>query len=249
MCEKVSELFEAELRRRQIRFEPNPEAGVYSIECEGRALQVRLDNLQRGYDLDRDTRRIVTFVDAILSPRSLQRSWPDCRRMIYFCLMGKAGWPYREAVTEHVDRALVHFDETRNLVSGIFPESLTAWDVAQSEIETAAFENLARILTASKLEHRETHGVRLGFWETSIPFKSALILAPNLKELVAPQLGWPLLAVIPDRDFLFMWDARHHDFVHRVGSTVMKEFERAPHPLTTEVVYIDDDGIRPVGSF
>jgi hypothetical protein len=58
-----------------------------------------------------------------------------------------------------------------------------------------AFQNLARELTASKIEFQEIDGVRLGFVSPSILLKASLILAPNLRQEAEPILGWPLLAV------------------------------------------------------
>jgi hypothetical protein len=84
---------------------------------------------------------------------------------------------------------------------------------------------------------------------TSIPFKSSLILAPNLKEVTGPALGWPLLAVTPDRDFLYLWDSRHTDFAGRVGAVVVREFTESSYPISPEVFEITDDGIKAVGEF
>jgi len=62
-------------------------------------------------------------------------------------------------------------------------------------------------------------------------------------------LGWPLMAVVPDRDFLFLWAARHTDFVKRVGSVVVREYSKASHPISTEVYEITDQKIRAIGEF
>jgi hypothetical protein len=154
----------------------------------------------------------------------------------------------RHGPTDRVDRALIYFDTGRNLVSEIMPTSLTAWGVALPDIVAKAKGNPARMLQASRLQDHESHGMRLGFVETEIPFKTALILAPNLKDVVSPLLGWPLLAVIPDPGFLRMRDASKQDFVRRIGATVTKEFDNASSPLTTEVLRIDD-GIAAFGVF
>ena len=79
--------------------------------------------------------------------------------------------------------------------------------------------------------------------------KSPLLLAPNLKEIVSPIIGWPLHAVIPDQDFLYVWPAGHEQFCERVGAIAVREYSAAPHPVTTELFKIDDDGIRAVGAF
>jgi hypothetical protein len=129
------------------------------------------------------------------------------------------------------------------------PEMLEKWRVARDEVETAALGNLAAALANASIEYKDIDGVRLGFVGTTLPFKSALTLAPNLRDVVSPILGWPLHAVVPDRDFLYLWDARHRTFLHRVGGVVVKEFAAAPYPLTTEVFEIRDDGITAIRAF
>ena len=123
------------------------------------------------------------------------------------------------------------------------------WQVSLAEVEATAWRNLAAALTAAKLEYEDVDGVRLGFLGTELPIKAALILAPNLREVVSPVLGWPLYAAIPDRDFLYLWASPHRGFLNRVGRAVVKEFTSAPYPITTEVFEISDDGIKPIGAY
>ena len=92
-------------------------------------------------------------------------------------------------------------------------------------------------------------GVQLGFIITSLPFKASLILAPNLHEVVGAALGWPLMAVVPDRDFLYLWAAQHTDFVQRVGGVVVREYSQASYPISTEVYEITEKSIRAIGAF
>jgi hypothetical protein len=251
MPKQVADLFEEELRRREIAFQRDPISGRYSIQIFGRTLRISLDNLERGYRDDGDAGQIITFVDAVLSTPAQQKSWPDCRDSVYFALeseLAEAGL-YRDLLTDRLNRVLVSFNTDKNLLSYVFRSSLTAWNTPFTDIAAAASANLGRALRASTLNIHESHGVRIGFLDAPIPFKSALILAPNLREIVSPQLGWPLLAVVPDRDFLLLWNASHLDLVRYLGGTVIKEFETAPYPLTTEVLQINDGGIMAVGAF
>ena len=74
------------------------------------------------------------------------------------------------------------------------------------------------------------------------------ILAPNLQEVASRVLGWPLLAVIPDRDFLYLWAAQRG--ISRAASGGWwSGSSRARPPITTEVFEIGDDGIRAIGAF
>jgi hypothetical protein len=106
-----------------------------------------------------------------------------------------------------------------------------------------------RALSKATVESQDIDGVQLGFISSSLPFKAAFILAPNLREVVSAVLGWPLMAVVPDRDFLYLWPARHADFVQRVGAVVVREYSRASYPISTEVYEITDQRIRAIGAF
>src|SRR5262245_65626020 len=101
---------------------------------------------------------------------------------------------------------------------------LDGWNISLAQLETTASANLAAALAAAKVAHTDIGGVRLGIIETDLACKAALILAPNRREVVSATLGWPLFAVIPDRDFLYLWGAQHRDFVHRIGGVVVREF-------------------------
>jgi hypothetical protein len=155
----------------------------------------------------------------------------------------------REAVSDRVDGVAIHFDAGQNIVTWVTEQMLDDWRVSPEELALEASANLARALAAAHLEYYDIGGRRLGSLTTGLPFKTALLLAPNLKEIVSRTLGWPLLAVVPDRDFLHLWDARYDDMMARMERVVVREFGTAPYPLTTEVFRISDEGIATVCAF
>jgi hypothetical protein len=126
---------------------------------------------------------------------------------------------------------------------------LISLGLSESDAETRAFTNLGRALSKATVESKDIDSVQLGFIGTSLPFKAALILAPNLREVVGAVIGWPLMAVVPDRDFLYLWAARHTDFAQRVGGVVVREYSQAAYPISTEVYEITDHKIRAIGEF
>lgn len=222
------------------------------INQRGIILNLSLDNLRRIYEQDQDVSCIKRFLDAALaSPRSFG-GWSEESAAVYFCLEPSdyAEAPQlREPVSERLDRVAVHFDAERNVITWVTRSMLERWQVSREELTAQALANLGGALTAAQIDHFDIDGVRLGHLTTRLPFKTALVLAPNLKEIVAPALGWPLLAVAPDRDFLYLWDARHDAMIERMGRVVVREFNTAPYPLTTEVLSISDEGISAIGCF
>ena len=171
---------------------------------------------------------------------------------IYWCLepgdyVEKAD--FRKSVSDKVDRVLVLLSKDRSKITWITPKMLETAGLTLEAATALGFENLSREMQIAKIEFKEIEGVRLCFVNTELPFKASLILAPSLRKCVEETLGWPLQAVAPDRNFLYLWAARHETFVGRVGGVVVEEYAKAPYPLSTEVYSIDDTGVRRIGAF
>jgi hypothetical protein len=252
MGDLVAQLFEEELRRRDVTFRIDPDSQRYVIGHGKLELKVSLENLRRTYEQKGDAASVVFFVDTVLRSSSETQPWTDAQTNVFFCLE-PANYAEKSelctAVSDLVDRVPVCFDPSRNTMTWVTSAMLNDWQVSLPELTAQASENLANALSKAELEHSEIDGMRLGWLTTKLFFKSALILAPNLKQVVSPILGWPLLAVVPDRDFLYLWDARHQALVNRVGGVVVKEFNAAPYPLSTEVFSISDNGTTAIGAF
>ena len=194
-------LFEQELTRRGIAFRPDGATDRYVIDHAGTEFFVSLHNVSREYARDQDAGRIRRFVDSVLSPL-LEQSWEESRTSILFCFEPSdyAEPPeLRYSISDRVDRVPVHFDSTHGLISWITPDMLGRWQISLSELELEAAKNLTAALNNATVQHKDIDGVQLGHLETTLPFKTALLLAPNLKEVVAPLLGWPRTTSFPRR--------------------------------------------------
>lgn len=247
----VQTQFENELRARGIAFSIDPESGRHSLEIGGGRMLVSLENVQRDVARSGDFGRVQRFIDSIVASADADGDAPDPDRL-FWCLEPtdyEERADFRVAVSDCVDRVLVHLSSDGGLITWVTPEMLEALGVSEGEAAERAFENLALALTQATVESQAIEGVALGYLVTELPFKSSLILAPNFRSVVEPVLGWPLLAVAPDRDFLYLWAARHTDFVQRVGSVVVREYQQASYPLSTEVYKITDDAIKAIGAF
>jgi len=243
--------FEDELRRRGFSFSIDAKSGRHAVEIGNGRILVSLDNLQRDVAGDGDDGRVSRFVDAVVASAGASEAVLSANQL-YWCLEPsdyEARADYRVAMSDCVDRVLVHLSDDGRLVTWVTPSMLDSLGLSEVDAGAIAFTNLEHALSEASVESQDIDGVQLGFISTSLPFKASLILAPNLREVVGAVLGWPLMAVVPDRNFLYLWAARHTDFVQRVGSVVVREYSRASYPISTEVYEITDKAIRAIGEF
>ena len=248
---KVQTQFEDELRRRGFSFSIDAESARHAIEIGDGRMLVSLDNLQRDVAIDGDMERVARFVDAIIAAADTSEAALSADQL-YWSLEPSdyADRPaYRVAMSDCVDRVLVHLSNEGRLVTWVTPSMLDSLALSEADAGARALQNLGRALSEASVECQDIDGVQLGFVETSLPFKASLILTPNLRELVGTVLGWPLLAVVPDRSFLYLWAAQHTDFIQRVGGVVVREYSQASYPISTEVYEITDTAIRAIGEF
>lgn len=244
----IENLFESELQRRGIRFKIDSESERYSLEVEGNKFLVSLNNLKRDVKIDNNYDRIPRFIDSILISSDIKLSSDQ----MYWSLEPndyKESATYRVPISDLVDRVLVHLSTDHRVITWVTSDMLITLGLSEVQASDIAFRNLAKVLSNSKIEFSVIHGVNLGFIDTSIPFKSSLILAPNLRECAEGLLGWPLMAVVPDRDFLYLWAARHAEFASKVGHVVVREYSQASYPISTEVYEISEDEIKAIGHF
>lgn len=142
---------------------------------------------------------------------------------------------------------LVHTDPEEALITFVRTSHLEGWHVDLQEAHDAALAGLDRVLADATVELGEARGFVLGTLSTASPFKASLLLATGLRALVEPELGWPLHAVAPCRDFLYLFS--DPDLIPLLGTTVMHEFEGSAHPVSNEVFALGDEGLEAIGSY
>ena len=249
MDDLARRLFEAELRRRGVSFSIDPECGRHLLKSGGGELRVSLDNIARELDGQEDEGRMARFVDQVIAPTEEGHWRAD---QLYWALEPNdyENKPdYREAISDQVDRVLVHYDDEAGLITWVTPDMLEELGISAEQAFTMASGNLGMELAAAEPKTMDMQGVALAMLGTKLPFKAALILAPNLKKVLGEKIGWPLLAVVPVRDFLYLWPAEHLDFAGRVGPVVVREYLNSSYPISTEVFRIDDEGVEAIGAF
>src|SRR5262249_37710465 len=76
--------------------------------------------------------------------------------------------------------------------------------------------------------------------------KAAFVFAPNLREVVGDKLGWPLYALIPSRDFVYVFAEEDQPLLGVLGRAAVEEFEKGSYPVSRDVFRIDDEGVESV---
>ena len=115
---------------------------------------------------------------------------------------------------------------------------------------SAAGTNMDRLIAGIEPEvPRKIDGMSLGMIPVDSVFKASVIFAPGFRQLVSTKIGWPVLVVLPCRDFLYVLAETDNALLARLGGVVQREFRNSGYPITTKVLRVSENGISAVGRF
>ena len=244
-------IFEEELSRRGIAFVRESEH-EYSIEAGGSRITANLFNVRRNAERENDPDAIRRFVDKVVTAfPSSPPGWSEASELLLFSAEAvdqEFGDTVTLTVTDGVNRVLTLTDRDHTQITWVSPKMCEDWGVTVEQAISRALANQERLLEEVELEVAEADGNALGMVPLDSPYKSSVIFSPAFKRFVEPRFGWPVLAVIPCRDFIYVL-ADSSPLLDRIGSVVVSEFQSSGYPITTEVLRISDDGIEAIGKF
>lgn len=247
---RAVQLFEEELSRRKVLFSRMTD-GRYLIPVPEGKLEVSLDNLKRDFASDEDEGRIKKFVDVVVSQFE-EPKWPDAKRHLYWDLESsetEIGDALARPVSKKVVRVLALARPDESSYALVTPDLARSWHQSQAQLEREAGANLDRLLVGIEPQIKEIDGMKLGILPVKSVFKVSVIFAPGFRAFVADKIGWPALAVIPHRDFIYVISEKDRALLNRMGGVVQREFRQGAYPLTTEVFRISDEGVEAIGAF
>ena len=248
---EAATLFLDELTKRNIEVNVDDE-GNYTLDACGLSIKVSLENVSRDFERDRDPNRIVTFVDSITNLLVLP-DWQEAKGRIRWQLEPsdhKFADTLRDVVSDKVSLVLVYVDPSDTQIRWLTAADAEKWNKTRADLMAAAQENMDLILRQTKIETAPVEGHQLGILGNElVAFKAALLICPNLKEVVEPVLGWPLFAVMPCRDFVYLLNQKDQPLLGRMGQVVMREYQKSGYPISTEVFEITDQCIRAIGDY
>lgn len=246
------EKFKTLVEKEGLTIDKIDEEGLIHILQDEWTLRVSLDNLRKIYQRDKDDDAIKDFVQTLTVPMGNRPSWEEAKKDVYFSLFPGdydfAAYP-NKAVTKEFNQVYVYC--ANDLLSWVSHDDISTWNISAQELHAQAGENTAAALDEATLCIEWIKDRKLGYLEVEREStKGALLLSSRLKEKVSGEFGWPVYAVVPVRDFCYIFaEADFSFFSERLGPTVLEEYKQSGYPVTTEILRFDDEGIKAVGKY
>lgn len=244
---EVATLFLREMKARGVAVTVRDD-GLYQVGQGDHVNTINLDNLSKEFERDRDPGRVKHFVESILTRPTIP-TWEEARERLYFVPEPsdhEFGDTVRVEVSDTVSRVLAHLNAAGNQLMWVSEHILEHWGQPREAAEAVAGETMARLLREAPLNIHEMDGMLYGTFGINSPFKAALVFAPNVREVVGARLGWPLFALIPSRDFVYLFAEKDQGLLGTLGLAAVEEFENGGYPVSRDVFRISDDGVEAV---
>ncbi|MDX1930793.1 MAG: hypothetical protein SFV81_29990 [Pirellulaceae bacterium] len=251
----ADELFQLELAKRNLSF-TIADDGRYNIQIGDVNAVFSLENVRRNYERDHDADAISRFAMQLdVDMFEDIPAWESVKSHARFSIEPadyETGFDdtLHEIVNDELVKVFVFTPPDGSRISWITESMLSDWNVSRETVVSQANLNMSRLVAETQLEIEVIDGVKLGMLSTNeTPFKASLILSEGFRKLVSPSHGWPVYAVAPTRDFVYIVPCANRDFLGRLGAVVLREYNESGHPVTADVLEVGDDGVTAIGSF
>lgn len=248
-------LFQAELDQRGLEYTINGD-GLYEITLGDVVATVNLDNVRRNYERDKDREAISRFAEQLTTDFFGNiPTWEDVQPLVRYSLEPsdyEHGFAdtLHQVVTDELVKVFVYVSPDGSRISWITDDILAEWQTARDTVIALANKNMDQLVSETELEIEEIDDVPLGMLNSQeTAFKASLILSSEFRDLVSPSHGWPVYIVVPARDFVYVIPQSNRDFLGRLGTVVVREYNESGYPITQDVLEVGDDGVTAIGSF
>lgn len=248
---EIEGLFENELTKRNVSF-TKMEEGVYEVETSESKITISIHNMRLNYLRDKDSEIINRFVDNILQIIPDLPSWDILKSFIYPSLEPSDYEGLNELVhkklTDKTVIILTYYNSENNQIRFLDETDLKELSIDVNQVWEQAFLNLDKIMDETKVDFTDIDGQMLGMLEAHEPYKASLILSTKLKDKVSKQIGWPIYAVSPARDFVYLF-SKEGGLMNKVGNVVVREYQNSGYPISTEVWELSDSKQIAIGAY
>ena len=143
---------------------------------------------------------------------------------------------------------LSYYNKDSNQIRWLHESDLKERNISSDIAWEQAVSNLDKIMENTEITYTEIEGEKLGMIQADEPYKASLILSNTIKGKVVGDIGWPIYAVAPARDFVYLF-SKGGDLINKVGNVVVREYKNSGYPISTEVWELSDKKQEPIGAF
>jgi len=244
--------FKMQLESKGLTIDSIDKDGFILINVEESELKVSLDNIRRNYERDNDDSYITDLVNTIVSHSSKKEDWENIKDKIYVQFFPN-DFEFENLIYEKVTNEFskVFMLNTNNNFSFISDDDLIDWNLDLEELKNQVDLNLDTFLDKVQIEIEDVDNHKLGMIHVEeVWLKSACLFSSKIKDLVKNNIGFPFYAVIPVRDFCYIFGEQDFGyFSERLGSVVVEEYEKSGYPITTEILKFSETGVEAMGKY
>lgn len=249
----VFDEFKSQIEKQGMKIDSVDDTELIYISKGELNLKVSLENVRRNYERDKDSTHISDLVELLVSyDFELPKKWADAKNDIYISLFPN-DFAFNDflhkKVTDEFSKVYIHTGNDK--LTWISADDLKKWNITETELDKQANINADGLLAKTPITFDTIENHKLGLIEVEhVSLKGALLFAPTMKEKIEKDLGFPFYAVIPVRDFCYIFSEKDFDFFSgRIGRVVVDEYKKSGYPITTEILKFTDKGVEAVGKY
>jgi hypothetical protein len=248
----VFEKLKKQLEQNGLKIDSIDNENLIHINIEGNNLEISLENVRRNYERDADESHISDLVQTILSYSVDVPSWENSKNNVYVQLFPN-DFDFKDLIYEKVTEEFskIYVVSENEKLTWITPDILIKWNISELDLIKQADLNANELLTKTKVDVEIIENRKLGMIEVQKTFlKSSLLFASKMKEKLKSDFGFTFYAVIPVRDFCYIFSEKDFEFfANRIGKTVVQEYQNSGYPITTEILFFSENGITAIGKY
>lgn len=249
----VFNMFKERLEKRGLTIKSIDDEGFIYIDLDESDLKISLENVRLNYKRDSDETHIDDLVDVIISHSFKIDHWEKIKDKIYIQFVPNDfdfGNTINERVTNEFNKVFTL--SLNNGYSFITNDNLSDWNINLKDLQDQADFNLGiLLLNKVKIELEDIDGHKLGMINIDeVSLKSSCLFSLKIKNLVEDNIGYPFYAVIPVRDFCYIFSEEDFEyFSQRLGSVVLDEYNKSGYAITTEILKFSETGVEAIGKY
>ena len=247
----VFDEFKLQIESNGMKIDSVDKTGLIYISQGDLTLQISLDNVRKNYERDKDETHISNLVQTIVSYNiEVPKNWEDAKNDIYISLFPN-DFDFQDIlhkqITDEFSKIYIHRGNGK--LTWITKDDIREWSITESELEIQANNNADKLLAQTPILIDTFESRKLGFFDVD-NLKAALLFAPTMKEKIMADFGFPFYAVIPVKDFCYIFSEQDFDFYSaRIGNVVVEEYKKSGYPITTEILKFTNEGVKAVEKY